>query len=705
MKKCFVLLVFLFFIAARPGFSAYEDFSSYHGGNGPTYSKKIDNCNADPGSWLDTYTYVYSGRTTSITTSVMALTTLGYMSYDMANTKEGGRSFVWDKTGTATDTSTITTTIAAWSGFRTTNLIGNYYDWRLNSNLTFWYYIPASSSSSSVTLVEMYLSTDTGALTGTPSTVSTNSIQATQTTGITAGSWNFFRRPFLPGIYSDGNTSVSTTYITTYPTFSHVFSSIGTYTQTVTTAQMQQNFPDYSLYTITSVVTATGTHTSTTTAIHTSTITVTNNITQSNFPDYTQFKQYQLGIRTDATTSTFIGIRVDDICLVDPNGWTGGTWNEIGGVWKIVQDGTEYVYAQLGDCSTPLNTSVYTTVSPTVLSKYGVSAYNDYTDFTYSAKVKIIDSGATYGALAFRFTPNKYYLLNLNNSAGQLELKKYDGGFTTLASYATTVSTNTYYYLRAVCKGSNIKGYISTDGITWGNPVIDATDASSLPSGKIGLFAGGPGTKIVYFGQVKVLPTPLGLTAAAKENSVDLTWSISAGRAGEVLSYNIYRKDSVNGYSLIGTSTSASYTDSTAKGETSYSNPTSFTQKQYTYKVSANIADGLGESDFSNEANATPYTSLIVKMATFTPTTNSPLYSKVSFTLYSAVNDTIEVKIYDINGSLVKTLTGNAGALVYSTVAWDGKDESGALKESGVYIYQVKLGGTRKGTGTVCLAR
>ena len=59
------------------------------------------------------------------------------------------------------------------------------------------------------------------------------------------------------------------------------------------------------------------------------------------------------------------------------------------------------------------------------------------------------------------------------------------------------------------------------------------------------------------------------------------------------------------------------------------------------------------------------------------------------------------VLIYDIDGMLVKTLT----ALPDETeLTWDGRDETGEIVESGVYVYQLQVGESFK-TGTVIVAK
>ncbi len=59
------------------------------------------------------------------------------------------------------------------------------------------------------------------------------------------------------------------------------------------------------------------------------------------------------------------------------------------------------------------------------------------------------------------------------------------------------------------------------------------------------------------------------------------------------------------------------------------------------------------------------------------------------------INDTVtfssgidEVKIFDVRGRRMKTIPG-------PTPVWDGTDDSGAIVESGVYLYQFTAAGER----------
>jgi len=87
----------------------------------------------------------------------------------------------------------------------------------------------------------------------------------------------------------------------------------------------------------------------------------------------------------------------------------------------------------------------------------------------------------------------------------------------------------------------------------------------------------------------------------------------------------------------------------------------------------------------------------------FTPLSNNPAYNRVVFPA-RAIEDAegaFSVLIFDINGMLVRELTGEPGA---RELEWDGRDEDSEIVESGVYIYQLQLGDSFK-TGTVIVAK
>ncbi len=87
----------------------------------------------------------------------------------------------------------------------------------------------------------------------------------------------------------------------------------------------------------------------------------------------------------------------------------------------------------------------------------------------------------------------------------------------------------------------------------------------------------------------------------------------------------------------------------------------------------------------------------------FTPLSPDTNFNQVVFPA-RAIEDAsgeFTVLIYDIDGMLVKTLTALPGE---TELTWDGRDETGEIVESGVYVYQLQVGENFK-TGTVILAK
>ena len=87
----------------------------------------------------------------------------------------------------------------------------------------------------------------------------------------------------------------------------------------------------------------------------------------------------------------------------------------------------------------------------------------------------------------------------------------------------------------------------------------------------------------------------------------------------------------------------------------------------------------------------------------FTPLSSNEDFNQVVFPARALEDASGEftVSIYDINGMLVKTLAALPGE---TEVIWDGRDETGEIVESGVYVYQLQVGESFK-TGTLILAK
>ncbi len=87
----------------------------------------------------------------------------------------------------------------------------------------------------------------------------------------------------------------------------------------------------------------------------------------------------------------------------------------------------------------------------------------------------------------------------------------------------------------------------------------------------------------------------------------------------------------------------------------------------------------------------------------FTPLSNDPDFNTVVFParVIEDVEGEFSVLLFNLNGVLVKTLTAQLGE---TQLKWDGKNESGEVVESGIYIYQLQVGDSYK-TGTIILAK
>ncbi|MFH1352706.1 MAG: kelch repeat-containing protein [bacterium] len=83
----------------------------------------------------------------------------------------------------------------------------------------------------------------------------------------------------------------------------------------------------------------------------------------------------------------------------------------------------------------------------------------------------------------------------------------------------------------------------------------------------------------------------------------------------------------------------------------------------------------------------------------FTPNPDGE-YDRVHFYFDNPDSLPVTVKIYDVGGNLIKTITGTPGVVPY----WNGCSDSGRLVEGGVYIYYLMVGNNRA-KGTVVLAK
>lgn len=83
-----------------------------------------------------------------------------------------------------------------------------------------------------------------------------------------------------------------------------------------------------------------------------------------------------------------------------------------------------------------------------------------------------------------------------------------------------------------------------------------------------------------------------------------------------------------------------------------------------------------------------------------TPKSSDSTFNRVTFTVENTNGERVEVKIWDITGVLVRTIEDYG----VSQVVWDCRNEYGDIVEGGVYIYQIKVGNSLAGRGTIVVA-
>ena len=87
----------------------------------------------------------------------------------------------------------------------------------------------------------------------------------------------------------------------------------------------------------------------------------------------------------------------------------------------------------------------------------------------------------------------------------------------------------------------------------------------------------------------------------------------------------------------------------------------------------------------------------------FLPLSDNPVFNRIVFPARAieGAEGEFSVLIFDINGVMVKELRAGPDD---DELEWDGKDEAGEIVESGVYVFQMQIGGSFK-TGTLIVAK
>jgi len=413
--------------------------------------------------------------------------------------------------------------------------------------------------------------------------------------------------------------------------------------------------------------------------------------------DSTAISAWSVEFFTPTGGATCTAIRIDDLRVVSASNTTNGVWNEDSGVWSIYNNGGTKVYRQNGNCD---------------IAKPQLLLNKFYRDFIATVDVNVQSANAQYAGLVVNqsVVDSSYYLYNFNAQTRGFEIKKYNvsalvNATSTAAATTTTSATNFTYSLKVVSKSGVLSCYHSIDGgATWSSADYSFQETGSI-AGRIGFLAGSAtADATVYFTNLIVKPLPYSIVATAGDGRMDISFNSDA-KTGEVASYNIYRGTSSKTYgTALTTTVSQNFADiSVTNGVIYY------------YTVTANVytsASTLTETPLvlADEVSGAPHSGIKISNNPFTPTGGAS-YSKASFSVFNQINEDVSMLIYKPNGTLVANLNAgntsvvwNSGALS-STITWDGKNNSGKVVDGGVYVWQIKVGSTVAGKGTVVLAK
>lgn len=116
---------------------------------------------------------------------------------------------------------------------------------------------------------------------------------------------------------------------------------------------------------------------------------------------------------------------------------------------------------------------------------------------------------------------------------------------------------------------------------------------------------------------------------------------------------------------------------------------TPITAGQWFYRLKQNDADGV--SEFSDEISVLLSAPKVFELAQNYPNPFNPS-TTLTFQIPDNTAGRMTLMIYDMLGRQVRALVNAEAAAGYYTLTWDGRDDSGRMTGSGVYIYQLRAG-------------
>lgn len=183
-------------------------------------------------------------------------------------------------------------------------------------------------------------------------------------------------------------------------------------------------------------------------------------------------------------------------------------------------------------------------------------------------------------------------------------------------------------------------------------------------------------------------------TAVAEQNGVLITWTTEteANNAG----FNIYRNQEENGeYVKINESMIPARGDATTGASYSFTD-TPDQAVTYYYKLQ-DVGIG-GQTTFHGPVQFSGVTSVedgsVINPGKYQLFQNHPNpfnpNTEIRFTI--STSGYVSIKIYDMQGKLVRSLVSERKAAGNYIVSWDSRDENGVKVTSGVYFYRINVG-------------
>lgn len=193
---------------------------------------------------------------------------------------------------------------------------------------------------------------------------------------------------------------------------------------------------------------------------------------------------------------------------------------------------------------------------------------------------------------------------------------------------------------------------------------------------------------------------PTTIKIEAKMEGIELTWNASVSR--DVTKYKIWFGSS-EATTLEPLMEGEIPTNNTSNGpsEYMYFDQRTIPKGSFTFTYAVTAIDEAGNESAPTQKRLRVFDRPFPNP--FTPLSGDSDFNTVVFPKRTIEDSEGEfnVLLFNLNGVLIKSLTAQ---LDEDELRWDGKDESGNVVESGIYVYQLQVG-TSYSTGTIIVAK